>query len=113
MLCYIVHLIVCWAVLQVYTDNDTSTKYAWGRPHTLSSESTATISWQIPKGTADGVYRLRHFGDSKHLFDGTTPFEGASSPFSVGVAPSGLWQKAVNVLQNFAAWPRSLRTIEA
>lgn len=78
-------------VVQVFTDNDISTKYAWGRPHTLSSESLATISWQIPEGTPSGTYRLKHFGDFKHIFDGTTPFEGASSSFVVGSLPWTQW----------------------
>ena len=79
-------------MLQAFTDNDVSTKFAWARPHTLSSQSTATISWHIPGGTPDGTYRLRHFGDYKHLLDGIAPFEGASSPFTVGASQLGFWQ---------------------
>ena len=41
--------------LQVYTDSDVSTKYHWGRPHVLSPESTATITWDIPEGTLSGM----------------------------------------------------------
>ena len=85
----------------MYTDNDISTKYAWGRPHTLSSQSTATISWRIPDGMPDGTYRLRHFGDYKHIFDGTTPFEGASSSFVVG---SGL-----SIRASWGAWVATAR----
>ena len=40
--------------LQVYTDSDVSTKYHWARPHVLSPESTATITWDIPEGTFSG-----------------------------------------------------------
>ena len=33
-----------------YTDSDVSTKYHWARPHVLSPESTATVTWDIPRG---------------------------------------------------------------
>ena len=139
---------------QVLTDDHLSTRFAWARPHTLSSESTAAISWDIPAsvqpggwrhqrvalvaslcgGTSDGitltiapcgmqhalacrqaacartkqlvtcqlvavqpqlmsgcwlpagVYRLRHFGDYKHILGGTQAFEGASRSFCVALS---------------------------
>ena len=40
--------------LQVYTDSHVSTKYHWARPHVLSPESTATITWDIPEGIPSG-----------------------------------------------------------
>ena len=55
-----------------------STKFDWRRPHTLSAESTATLSWRVPEGSLPGTYRFRHRGDYKHIFDGTTPFTGVS-----------------------------------
>ena len=70
--------------LQVLTDNDMSTKFHWKRPSMLSPQSTATITWTIAEGTPPGTYRLRHFGDYKHVFGGTQSFSGASSSFSVG-----------------------------
>ncbi|CAL8468077.1 g7616 [Coccomyxa elongata] len=68
----------------VYTDNHVSTKFYWARPHMLSPESTATITWDIPEGTPAGMYRLRHFGDFKHILGGTQAFSGASRAFQVG-----------------------------
>ena len=41
--------------MQVYTDSHVSTKYHWARPHTLSPESTATITWDIPDKTLSGA----------------------------------------------------------
>ena len=38
----------------MYTDGHVSTKYHWARPHVLSPESTATITWDIPEGTPSG-----------------------------------------------------------
>lgn len=67
----------------VHTDNDMSTKFEWSRPHLLSSESTAIVSWQVPPNTAEGTYRLRHFGDSKGILGGFTPFTGTSGTFKV------------------------------
>ncbi|KAK9901622.1 hypothetical protein WJX75_005298 [Coccomyxa subellipsoidea] len=73
----------------VYTDSHVSTKYHWARPHVLSPESSATITWDIPEGTPAGVYRLRHFGDYKHIFGGTQAFSGTSRSFLVGSPSSG------------------------
>ena len=36
-----------------------------------------------------GMYRLRHFGDYKHIFGGTQAFSGASRAFQVGNPSSG------------------------
>ena len=33
-----------------------------------------------------GVYRLRHFGDYKHILGGTQAFEGASRSFCVALS---------------------------
>jgi DNA gyrase inhibitor GyrI len=43
--------------MQVYTDAHVSTKYHWQRPHILSPESSATISWDIPDDTPAGACR--------------------------------------------------------
>jgi len=40
--------------VQVYTDSHVSTRYHWARPHALSPESTATITWDIPEDTSSG-----------------------------------------------------------
>ena len=66
------------AARQAYTDNDVSTTFHWERPHALSSESTATLTWRVPADAVAGTYRLRHRGDYKHIFGGTTPFTGVS-----------------------------------
>lgn len=44
--------------VQVYTDNHVSTKFYWARPHMLSPESTAIITWDIPEGTPAGAAPL-------------------------------------------------------
>lgn len=60
------------------TDNDMDTRFAWQRPHPLSSESTAKVSWRVPAEAQPGTYRLRHFGDAKGILGGTSPFSGVS-----------------------------------
>ena len=72
----------------VYTDNDWSTKFHWTRPWTLSPQSTATIVWTIPLDTLSGTYRIRYFGDYKHLLGHIIPFEGVSGSFTVTGQPS-------------------------
>lgn len=99
-----------WAV--VHTDADWSTRFAWGRPHSLSELSFATISWEVPGGTPPGTYRLRHFGDCKPWFRSAKPYEGSSREFVVeasggggrggtggsGGGGAGLWAEVKQVL---------------
>lgn len=44
--------------MQVYTDSHVSTKFYWARPHVLSPESSATITWDIPEGIPAGAFPL-------------------------------------------------------
>lgn len=68
----------------VYTDDDWSTKFIWGRPKgSLSSESTATVQWQVPAGTPAGTYRIKLYGDAKTLMGVKLAFEGLSQEFTV------------------------------
>jgi neutral ceramidase len=83
---------------EVHTDNDMSTKFYWSRPHMLSSESTAAITWQIPSGTPDGTYCIWHYGDYKHITGGTEPFKGRSGTFVVGKASSSWLQRTMHYL---------------
>lgn len=73
--------------LQVHSDADWSTKFAWWRPHKLSELSYATMSWEVPPGTLPGTYRLRCFGDYKPWFSSPKPYEGSSREFEVEAAP--------------------------
>lgn len=72
--------------LQVYTDADLSTKFDWKRPHMLSSLSSAIVIWTIPEGTPSGTYRLRHFGDHKHLTGSIMSYSGSSREFVVAAS---------------------------
>jgi neutral ceramidase len=74
-----------WTV--VYTDDDWCTKYLWDRPSgPLSSESIATVHWEVPSEVAHGRYRIKHYGDAKSLSGKVTAFEGMSQEFWVGAA---------------------------
>ena len=73
------HAVLTPVCSQVYTDDDISTKFHWQRPHMLSSESTATVTWKIPEGTEEGTYMIWNYGDYKHLTGGIVPFNGHSS----------------------------------
>lgn len=87
----------------VYTDDDISTKFHWQRPHMLSSESTATITWKIPEGTEDGTYMIWNYGDYKHLTGGTVPFTGHSSSFTIG-HPKPALQRLMKQLKQKLTW---------
>ena len=84
----------------MHTDNDICTTYFWKRPHMLSSESTATITWTIPEGTPDGTYTIWHYGDYKHIAAGVQSFKGKSGITCLGRTASGamqpyIWQRQV------------------
>eukprot|EP00939_MAST-03C_sp_MAST-3C-sp1_P004076 g4076.t1 len=68
---------------EVATDGDWSTKFKWGRPSSISSESTATIEWAIPTDATPGTYRIRHFNAHKNILGKITEFTGTSNTFSV------------------------------
>lgn len=87
----------------VYTDDDISTKFHWQRPHMLSSESTATVTWKIPEGTEDGTYMIWNYGDYKHLTGGTVPFTGHSSAFTVG-QPKSIFFKLMSQVRQKLRW---------
>lgn len=64
-----------------YTDADWETKFHWQRTSFLSSDSHATITWQTSAVDEPGTYRIRHFGEAKHLFGRRTAFEGTTRTF--------------------------------
>ncbi|WP_350234455.1 neutral/alkaline non-lysosomal ceramidase C-terminal domain-containing protein [Streptomyces sp. Edi4] len=64
--------------VRVADDGDWSTVLRWARSG--GATSIATLTWNIPWGTAPGTYRLAYHGD--HAVKG--PFTGVSEPFEVG-----------------------------
>ena len=70
-----------WSVIA--TDSEWETKFKWVRTNYIEGKSNAVISWDIPADTKPGKYRIKHFGFSKHLIGGVTPFTGTSDQFSV------------------------------
>ncbi len=65
----------------VADDGDWSTKFQWTRDGIAAPK--ATVTWDIPQGTATGTYRVVHHGDIKALSGTITPFEGATQEFAV------------------------------
>lgn len=69
--------------ISVHDDDDLSLFFKW-KIDNSSSNSLATIEWEIPKDTISGVYRLRHFGASKiTTVSPVNYFTGASRAFAV------------------------------
>ena len=66
-----------------YTDASWSTKLTWYRPLPLSPLSFAVVRWEIPRESADGLYRIRYRGNSRNLLGEISAFEGVSSQFAV------------------------------
>lgn len=71
-----------WQV--VATDASWETKFVWQRTGLVFGESQASIYWDIPLDVQPGIYRIRHFGASKNIFQTISPYSGSSSPFKVG-----------------------------
>lgn len=67
---------------RVADDGDWSTKLHWARSG--SSASTITITWEIPRRTPAGRYRIRYFGDARTGGETLTPIRGTSQVFHVG-----------------------------
>ncbi|KAF3448996.1 hypothetical protein FNV43_RR09720 [Rhamnella rubrinervis] len=55
--------------LPAYDDDDFCLRFKWSRPEKLSPWSYATIEWRIPQSAAPGIYRITHFGASRHFWD--------------------------------------------
>ncbi|MEV6319215.1 neutral/alkaline non-lysosomal ceramidase C-terminal domain-containing protein [Streptomyces sp. NPDC051776] len=63
-------------------DGDWATRYRWAR--TCGATSKATVTWDVPQNTPAGSYRVVHFGDWKHGWNGRiTAFSGTSRAFIV------------------------------
>ena len=67
----------------VFTDSDPVTEFRWNRPHTLSTESIATIVWYTDADVQPGTYIIRHYGTHKNLLGHKTDFGGKSRTFTV------------------------------
>ena len=91
-----------WTV--VATDNDWETKFSWFRHFTYSTESFAAIQWNIPIDVSPGVYRIHHFGNSKHFLGHVLPFDGVSGTFEVveqqnnNIVEGGWWMWVAKAL---------------
>ncbi|KAH7326013.1 Neutral/alkaline nonlysosomal ceramidase [Stachybotrys elegans] len=64
-------------------DSDWGLVFHWSRKNKLLGTSEAVVAWEIEEDAADGVYRLRYFGDAKAVGGEVTAFTGVSSSFRV------------------------------
>ena len=70
--------------LPVASDASWETKFIWERTNTLFGESRALIQWDISEPDCrSGVYRIRHYGAQKNLFQVVSQYAGESSAFRV------------------------------
>lgn len=64
----------------IFSDKNIETSFFWNRLGIASS--VITVIWRIPV-ESKGMFRIRHKGFSKNLWQTITPYEGFSSPFLV------------------------------
>ena len=64
-------------------------QFKWGRHWSVSSESYATIEWDVPPTTPAGTYRLRHLNTHKSITGTLTDYQGVSDAFTVKVVKAG------------------------
>ncbi|MFC6695026.1 neutral/alkaline ceramidase [Nocardioides daphniae] len=66
---------------RVADDGDWETRFRWRRDGI--SASRITITWDVPRGTPAGSYRIRYFGDARSLLGTVRPVSGTSPTFAV------------------------------
>ncbi len=72
------------AWLPVQSDDGWATKCRWSHPESAPETLQFVATWDIPKGTQSGTYRIVHHGNFKATEDATVEqFERASNPFKV------------------------------
>ncbi|KAI8469411.1 MAG: Neutral/alkaline nonlysosomal ceramidase [Monoraphidium minutum] len=71
------------AWVDVFSDDDWSTRFLWEKHSQLSTHSFATVMWEIPAGMPGGTYRIKHFGARKAAWGGVRQYEGTSGQFVV------------------------------
>lgn len=81
-----------WEVIR--DDFDWTLTYRWKRTSTVLGTSEVTLEWYIDddyyntgnlKKLENGTYRMRYYGDAKHLNGAIEPFEGIGGNFEVSV----------------------------
>jgi neutral ceramidase len=75
---------VSW--VDVATDGHWETRFLWHRPSALSSESFATITWDVPAAASAGTYRIQHYNAHKNVLGKITEFVGTTQTFKVAAA---------------------------
>lgn len=71
----------CWE--RVYDDGDYCTRFFWGYHSIVSYYSNATIDWDIPLDTVEGIYRIQYFGARLQRNRSIVKFSYASPFFHV------------------------------
>ncbi len=69
----------------IATDGDWETKFHWEENLCFPTFACSRVSveWTIPEEAANGIYRIRYFGDRKNAITGIHPIAGQSSQFEV------------------------------
>ena len=70
-----------WKIIA--TDSSLDTKFIWKRTNQVLGHSVSRIEWSIPEDATPGLYRIRHFGASKSLFQHISNYSGTTKTFQV------------------------------
>lgn len=76
---------------QIRSDRDWSLVYHWERKSTILGTSEVRIDWEIEPNLNFNnrqLYRIRYYGDAKHVGGSITPFDGTSGTFYIGAPAS-------------------------
>ncbi|KAG6203754.1 hypothetical protein E4U50_005557 [Claviceps purpurea] len=68
---------------QVKNDGDWFLVYSWRRTNSFLGYSEVDVSWETYGNAVPGTYRVKYYGDAKHLFGKIDAFEGTSNPFTL------------------------------
>lgn len=58
-------------------------RFIWKRTSFILGHSTTEVTWDIPHDADEGNYRIRHYGTARHIFGGSTQYDGTSNTFAV------------------------------
>lgn len=72
-----------WEVIA--NDGSLETKFIWEKVSFLLGQSRAILEWMIPEDVTPGIYKLRHYGSHKTVFQSIKSYIGETKEFRVNL----------------------------
>lgn len=72
-----------WEVIA--NDGSLETKFTWEKVSFLLGQSRSILEWMIPEDVEPGVYKMRHYGNHKTVFQSIKSYVGETKEFTVNL----------------------------